>query len=681
MGVRRPWGLQSPHAHLRPSERQQAMQADLAEKRAAELRALIEYHSKLYYDEDNPEITDYEYDMLFKELVELETAYPALAVPESPTHRVGGRASEKFSKVEHAVPMGSLTDVFDYGELRAFICRVGEGDRYSVEPKIDGLSVCLSYEGGAFVRGATRGDGTVGEDVTENLLNVGGIPHRISYRGALDVRGEVYMPKAAFERLNMEREEKGERLFANPRNAAAGSLRQLDAKVTAARELRIYAFNLQRCDRTFETHTETLAFLREQGFSVLPFAKTLSSVETIVTAVEEIDAARKNLDCDIDGAVVKLDSLSKREELGAVADKPRWAVAFKYPPEVARTKLLAIKIGVGRTGVLTPQAALEPVRLAGTTVSAATLHNIDIIRERDIRVGDSVYVRKAGEIIPEIIGSDTEHRDGSEIVFEMPAYCPSCGEPVSRDEGAAAYRCTNASCPAQLSRSIEYFASRHAMNIDGLGPAAVGQLIAAGMVKDVADLYSLTAEQLEGLERMGRKSAENLVAAIESSKTRGLSRLICALGIRQVGEAAAKALADRFGSLDAIAAVGDAELTLVSDIGDITAECIHEYFAHPQAAELIAKLKAAGVVTVQAVKIAVGGALEGLSFVLTGTLPGMSRDEASELIVRNGGKVASSVSKKTSYVLAGSDAGSKLEKAKSLGVPVIGLEELYRLIG
>lgn len=649
-------------------------------ERAEELRRLLEYHSKRYYEEDSPEITDYEYDMLFRELEELEAAHPELVTPDSPTRRVGGRASEKFSKVVHAVPMDSLTDVFDFGELRDFIARAGESEKYSVEPKIDGLSVCLYYEGGLLVRGATRGDGAVGEDVTENLLTVGGIPRRIPYRGILDVRGEVYMPREIFERLNAMREERGERLFANPRNAAAGSLRQLDAKITAERGLRIYAFNIQRCGEMFETHAETLDFLREQGFSVLPMARTLSGADAIIDAVEAIDRARSELDCDIDGAVIKLDNIARRAELGSVANRPRWAVAYKYPPEVAKTKLLEIKVNVGRTGVLTPQASLAPVRLAGTTVSAATLHNLDLIRERDIRVGDIVLVRKAGEIIPEIIGADTEKRDGSEIIFEMPHECPSCGEPVTRDEGAAAYRCTNAACPAQLSRSIEYFASRGAMNIDGLGPAIVNQLIAAGLVKDAADLYSLTVAELEPLERMGRKSAENLVAAIEASKTRGLARLICALGIRQVGEAAGKALADRFGSLDAVANASEEELTAVQDIGEVTAKFIRDYFSHPQALELVRRFKEAGVVTEAERRSVAEGPLMGLTFVLTGTLPGMTRNDVTALIEENGGKTASSVSKKTTYVVAGDDAGSKLDKARALGVPVISLDGLLGLI-
>ena len=649
-------------------------------ERIEELRKLIDFHAKKYYEDDSPEISDYEYDMLFRELEQLEAAYPELVTPDSPTQRVGGRPSEKFSKVTHAVPMDSLADVFDFGELRAFIERVGVHERYSVEPKIDGLSVCLYYEGGRLVRGATRGDGFVGEDVTENLLVVGGVPHRIKYRGVLDVRGEVYMPREAFERLNAQREERGERLFANPRNAAAGSLRQLDATVTAERGLCIYAFNIQRCDMAFDTHTETLEFLREEGFPVLPMARTLSGADAIVEAVEAIDSARGELDCDIDGAVIKLDNIARRAELGWVANRPRWAVAYKYPPEVARTRLLDIKVNVGRTGVLTPQAVLEPVRLAGTTVSAATLHNLDLIRERDIRVGDIVLVRKAGEIIPEIIGSDTERRDGSEVIFEMPEQCPSCREPVTRDEGAAAYRCTNAACPAQLSRSIEYFASRGAMNIEGLGPALVNQLISTGLVQNVADLYSLTVEQLEGLERMGKKSAENLVAAIEASKTRGLARLICALGIRQVGEAAAKALADRFGSLDAVARATEEELTAIEDIGEITAKFIRDYFSHPQALELVRRLKEAGVLTESERKGKAEGTLSGLTFVITGTLPGMTRSEATELIEANGGKTASSVSKKTSYVLAGEEAGSKLDKARSLGVPVISLDQLRAMI-
>lgn len=645
-----------------------------------ELRKSLEYHARRYYVEDSPEISDYEYDMMFNELKKLEEEHPEYDSPNSPTHRVGGKALDKFEKVTHTVPLGSLTDVFSFDELRAYLDSTGADDEFSVEAKIDGLSVALRYENGVFVRGATRGDGVVGENVTENLKTVRSIPLAIPYKGTLEVRGEVYMPRSSFEKLNRAREERGEQCFANPRNAAAGSLRQLDSKITASRGLDIFVFNLQVCDREFTRHDETIAFLREQGFHVIPLIKTVRGYDAITAQIEEIGRLRDGLPYDIDGAVIKENLLSRRRELGETANTPKWAVAFKYPPEKKATKLTDIVIQVGRTGVLTPNAVLEPIRLAGTTVSRATLHNADYIREKDIRIGDTVFVQKAGDIIPEIVSVDTKARDGSEKVYSMPDRCPSCGEPVYFSPDEAALRCTNSACPAQLIRNITYFASRGAMNIDGLGEGVVKLLCESGLVKNCADLYKLTVEKLAGLERMGEKSASNLVAAIDGSKERGLERLLCAFGIRQVGEKAAKSIASHFGSIDALSSAAVEELTAVPDVGGVTAENVVNFFSHPQTAAMVDELKSLGVKTDAASVRVSGGKLDGLTFVLTGTLPTMSRDEASALIEKNGGKTSSSVSKKTSYVLAGAEAGSKLAKAEKLGVTVIEEKDLLAMI-
>ena len=653
------------------------------QKRMAELAETLEYHSKKYYVEDAPEISDYDYDMLFRELVTLEEKYPELADKNSPTKRVGGKALEKFEKVSHTVPLGSLQDVFSYEELEAFLARIGgDGVEYSVEAKIDGLSVALRYENGRLVRGATRGDGFVGENVTENIRTIRSIPLTIPYSGVLEVRGEVFMPRATFEKLNAQRTEKGEALFANPRNAAAGSLRQLDSKITAARELDIFVFNLQYCDKSFENHDESLEFIRSLGFNVLPLRKTVSRVSEVVDFIAHIGEQRDDLPYDIDGAVVKVNSIPLRLEIGENTSTPKWAVAYKYPPEVKAARLLDITVAIGRTGVLTPTAVLEPVRLAGTTVRAASLHNMDIIHGRDIRIGDMVFVRKAGDIIPEIIGSDDKARTGTEQVFRMPETCPSCGERIVRDEDEAAYRCTNASCPAQLLRNIEHFASRGAMNIDGLGEAVVKGLVESGLIRDAADLYYLTADRVKDLDRMGEKSAQNLINAIEESKTRGLDRLITSLGIRQVGEKASKSLARHFGDIEALFTATAEDLTAIPDIGGITAGCIVDFFAHPQTREMITRLREAGVVTISeeddkdAPK-----PFMGLTFVVTGTLSTMSRDEANTLIESLGGKAAGSVSKKTSFVVAGESAGSKLTKAQSLGVPVLTESEFLEKAG
>lgn len=656
-----------------------------AKRRIDELRELLAHHSFLYYVEDAPQISDYEYDKLFYELVALEEKYPEFDSPTSPTKRVGGKALDKFEKVTHAVRMGSLSDVFSYDEVRDFVAKtnekLGKATVFSVEPKIDGLSVSLVYENGRFSLGSTRGDGTVGENVSENLKTVRTIPMKTKDAlPHLEVRGEVYMPREAFAALNKKREAEGEQLFANPRNAAAGSLRQLDSKVTASRRLDIFVFNVQAAEGIeFSSHIESLEYLKSQGFHIIDGIRRASSAEEIISAIEEIGAARDSLPYDIDGVVIKADSLAERRILGENISTPKWAIAYKFPPEQKQTKLTDIIIQVGRTGVLTPNARLEPVRLAGTVVSRATLHNIDFIRERDIRIGDTVTLQKAGDIIPEIICVDKSKRNGSEVPYEMPTLCPSCGEPIIRDDEAAT-RCTNASCPAQLERHITHFASRDAMNIDGMGPAVVRLLIASGLIHDVADIYSLSAGEIEGLDRMGKKSAENLIAAIERSKSAGLDKLIYALGIRQVGEKAARSLAEAFPDIELLFSASEEQISAIYDFGDISAHYIVNFFAHPQTRTLVDELKSRGVKTTYEVQKR-GNIFEGMTFVLTGTLPTMKRDEASRLIEENGGKVSSSVSAKTSMVLAGEDAGSKLTKAQSLGVRIISEEELLAMLG
>ena len=652
------------------------------------LRDTLAYHSQRYYVYDAPEISDYEYDMMFAELKSLEERYPELYDANSPTQRVGGKALDKFEKVVHSVKMDSLSDVFSFEEVDSFCQKMDElveTPTFSVEPKIDGLSVSLIYEKGEFVRGATRGDGKVGEDVTLNLKTVLSIPLKLSEPLDLTVRGEVYMPRAVFEEINKKREEEGKPLMANPRNAAAGSLRQLDSKIVAERKLDIFIFNFQEGSlyldgRAPKTHTETLDRLSELGFKVLVMRRVAEDSDGVIEHINEIGKARENLPYDIDGVVIKIDSLDARRVIGEGTSTPKWAVAYKFPPEEKETKLVDITIAVGRTGVLTPTALLEPVRLAGTTVSRATLHNLDFIRERDIMIGDTVCVRKAGDIIPEVVRANSALRDGSEKPFFMPDRCPSCGEPVYFDKNdGAALRCTNGACPAQLSRSIEHFASKGAMNIDGLGPQIVELLLQNGKIKDIADLYSLSVEDVEPLERMGKKSAQNLISAIETSKTVGLARLIYALGIREVGEVAAAALSAQFGSLDALFEASAEEICRIENFGEVTAEYVVDFFSHPQNIALCRRLQSAGVLTAD-VSEPVGDLFLGKSFVLTGTLPTMSRDEASALIKKNGGKVVGSVSKKTDMVLAGDAAGSKLTKAQALGVRVISEEELLRMI-
>ena len=648
-----------------------------------ELRRELNQANYEYYVKDDPTMSDYDYDHKLRRLEELEGAHPELITPDSPTQRVGGKALESFTQVTHRVPLESLQDVFDFDELRAFDQRVRGVEpkvSYSVEPKVDGLSVALEYQDGQFVRGATRGDGLVGEDVTENLKTVKSIPLSIpDVPGTLIIRGEVYMPKKVFHALNEEREKRGEALFANPRNAAAGSLRQLDPKIAAQRRLDIAVFNIQWAENEdFHSHTQGINYLADKGFKVIPHV-ICSSIEEAVAQVQAIGEGRENYPFDIDGAVIKVDDLAQRQTLGSTAKFPRWAAAYKYPPEVKTSRLTDIVIQVGRTGVLTPKAVLEPVRLAGTTVTNATLHNQDFITEKDIRIGDTVLVRKAGEIIPEVLSVVMEKRPVDAVPYRFPEVCPECGAPVARDEDGAHIRCTGAECPAQLLRNLAHFASRDAMDIEGLGIAVVENLVKAGLVKTPGDLYFLHEEDVAQLERMGKKSAQNLLSAIEKSKSQDLSRLLFAFGIRQVGQKAGKILAQRFGSLDNLQAATVEELTQVDDIGAITAQSIVDWFASPQSQHLIARLKEAGV-NMQAEQKGEDQRFAGKTFVLTGTLDRFTRAEATKMIEDRGGKAAGSVSKKTTYVVAGEAAGSKLRKAQELGVPVLTQEEFLVLM-
>lgn len=643
----------------------------------------LEQANYRYYVLDDPEITDYEYDMMLRKLEVLEAEHPELASPNSPTKRVGGKALSQFVKVEHAVPLESLQDVFSMDELADYVLRVREeieAPEFTVEPKVDGLSVALEYIDGEFIKGATRGDGRIGEDVTENLRTIRTIPlHLENAPHRLIVRGEVFMPRAVFEKLNEKREAAGEALFANPRNAAAGSLRQLDPKIAAERQLDILIFNLQLAEgKTFKTHSETLDYLRELKFKVIPYT-LCSSMETAKELVERIDETRYDLAYDIDGAVMKLNDLSGRNKMGSTAKFPKWAVAYKYPPEVKRTVLTDIVVQVGRTGVLTPKAVVAPVRLAGTTVTNATLHNQDFISEKDIRIGDTVSIRKAGEIIPEILGVVPELRPQDAVPYYLPTRCPVCGAKVERDLDGAAMRCTGAECPAQLSRNIEHFVSRDAMNIDGLGASIVEQLISNGFISSPADLYYLTIDEISALWKNGDKAPKKLLASVENSKKNDVSKLIYALGIRQVGAKAAKVLAQQFGSLDALMAADIEQLTSIRDIGAITAQFICDWFADEQSKHLIERLREAGVNFNCDIKIE-DTRFAGMTFVLTGALELFTRDEATEKIELFGGKASGSVSKKTTYVVAGENAGSKLQKANELGIPVLSEQEFLDML-
>ena len=636
-----------------------------------------------YYVYDAPTMSDYEYDHKLRRLEELEAAHPEAITPDSPTQRVGGKALEAFSQVEHRVPLESLQDVFDFEELKAFDIRVRgvvPDAHYVVEPKVDGLSVALEYENGLFVRGATRGDGRVGEDVTENLRTIRSIPMRLPDMPAhLIVRGEVFMPKQVFHALNEERERRGEPLFANPRNAAAGSLRQLDPKIAASRRLDILVFNIQWIEgAALSTHLDTLEYLKRNNFKVIPHY-SCQQMEQVMDHIAEIGENRDSFQFDIDGAVVKVNSLSDRERLGSTAKFPRWAAAYKYPPEVKPSKVTDILVQVGRTGVLTPKAVLEPVRLAGTTVTSATLHNQDFISEKDIRIGDTVLVRKAGEIIPEVLSVVIEQRPEGTRPYFLPSVCPVCGAPVERDEDGAHIRCTGSECPAQLLRNLAHFASRDAMDIDGMGIAVVENLVGAGLVKTPGDLYFLHEEDIAKLDRMGKKSAQNLISAIGNSKSQDLSRLIYAFGIRQVGQKAGKVLAAHFKTLDALETATLEELTAIDDIGEITAYSLLEWMSSPQSRHLIARLREA-VVNMSATDRGDDQRFAGMIFVLTGALERFTRDEATELIEARGGKAASSVSKKTTYVVAGESAGSKLRKAQELGIQILTEDDFSALL-
>ena len=653
------------------------------QKRIQDLTALLNEAGYRYYVLDDPTLPDFEYDRLLRELEDLEKAYPEYVLPDSPTKRVGGQAVNTFGEVTHAVPLMSLQDVFSMEELEDFLNRTQEAlpnAAYSVEPKIDGLSVALEYEDGRFVRGATRGDGVVGEDVTENLKTIRSIPMTLENAPArLIVRGEVYMPKKTFRTLNAALEENGEKTFANPRNAAAGSLRQKDPKVTAKRKLDILVFNVQLAEGvTFTSHCETLEYLKSLRFKVIPYKK-LSDPKKIEEEILRINEEREKLPCDIDGGVVKLDDLAQRELLGATAKFPRWAVAYKYPPEVKSTVIEDIVIQVGRTGVLTPKAVVAPVRLAGTTVTNATLHNQDFISRLDVRIGDTVRIRKAGEIIPEILGVDLSKRPENTKPYFLPDRCPVCGAEVVRDEDGAFLRCTGAECPAQLSRNIAHFVSRDAMDIDGLGSAIVESLISQKLIKSPADIYYLTLEEISGLWKSGTTAAKKLLAAIEASKQQDLSRLIYALGIRQVGVKTGKSLAAAFGSMDALMEASLEALTAVPDIGEITAQSIYEWFRQDQSQHLIRRLREAGL-NFESKRVITDTRLAGKTVVLTGTLSRFTREEATEKIELLGGKASGSVSRKTSFVVAGENAGSKERKARELGIPVLTEDEFWEMI-
>ena len=648
-----------------------------------QLRDTLNENARLYYTLDASKMSDYDYDRLYRRLQDLEKEHPEEITPDSPTQRVGDAVLNEFAEVVHPVPLESLEDVFNGEEVLDFLNRVRETlpeAEYSVEPKVDGLSVALEYRNGVFYQGATRGDGRVGEDVTGNLRTVRSIPMTLPEQlPRLIVRGEVYMARTVFEEINEQLELEGKPLMANPRNAAAGSLRQKDPKVCAGRRLDIAVFNLQLAEgREFSTHSETLQYLRAQGFPVIPH-DVLRQGDDILRQIEKLGDTRMEFPFDIDGAVVKLNDLSNREILGSTAKCPKWAVAYKYPPEQKESRVADIVVQVGRTGVLTPKAVLEPVRLAGTTVTNATLHNQDYIAEKDIRIGDTVIVQKAGEIIPEIVSVVKEKRPEGTVAYHLPDVCPVCGAPVERDPDGAAIRCTGAECPAQLLRNLIHFASRDAMDIDGVGPAVLQQLIEAKLVSNPADLYDLRAEQLAGLERMGKKSAQNAVNAIARSKENDLWRLIFALGIRQVGAKAAKVLAAHFGSMDALRRATAEELTGIDDVGAITADYIIRWMQSSQAADLLERLKNAGV-NMACKQEMVDRRFAGMTFVLTGTLTRFTREEAGEMIEQRGGKSASSVSKKTTYVVAGENAGSKLKKAQELQIPVLNEEDFLALL-
>ena len=653
-----------------------------AQLRVRELRKLLEYHNYKYYVEDSPEISDYDYDVLMNELIGLETEFPVLVIPSSPTQRVGGKASGKFESVVHEVAMESLQDAFSFDELREFDRRVrdrlGEVE-YSVEPKIDGLSVSLEYEKGELVRGSTRGDGSVGENVTSNLRTIRSIPlHMDNAPDFLEVRGEVYMSHDSFLRLVARQEDMDEQPAKNPRNAAAGALRQKDPKITASRDLDIFLFNIQRIEgKEIKNHIESLDYIRTLGLKTLPFYKKCANIDEAIAEIERIGGVRGSLPFDIDGAVIKVNNLNDRMLMGSTSKFPKWAIAYKYPPEEKETILREIEINVGRTGVLTPTAVFDPIMLAGTQVSRAVLHNADFIADKDIRIRDTIVVRKAGDIIPEVVAS-VKHDDYS-VPYSMPSVCPSCGAKVFRDEDESALKCTNTNCPAQIRRHLIHFVSRDAMDIEGLGAAVIDQLASAELITTPADIYTITAEQIASLDRLGERSANNIINAIEASKKNELYRLIFAFGIRHIGKRAAKLLAEKFGSIDAIMKADFNEINSIDGFGEIMSRSVIEYFSLPQTKDYIERLKSYGVSTSEHT-VNKGTALSGYTFAITGKLPSLSREEAGEIIERNGGRVASSVSGNTDFLLAGESAGSKLLKAQNLGVRIITEDELYEML-
>lgn len=653
-----------------------------AQLRVRELRKLLEYHNYKYYVEDSPEISDYDYDVLMNELIGLETEFPVLVIPSSPTQRVGGKASGKFESVVHEVAMESLQDAFSFDELREFDRRVrdrlGEVE-YSVEPKIDGLSVSLEYEKGELVRGSTRGDGSVGENVTSNLRTIRSIPlHMDNAPDFLEVRGEVYMSHDSFLRLVARQEDMDEQPAKNPRNAAAGALRQKDPKITASRDLDIFLFNIQRIEgKEIKNHIESLDYIRTLGLKTLPFYKKCANIDEAIEEIERIGGVRGSLPFDIDGAVIKVNNLNDRKLMGSTSKFPKWAIAYKYPPEEKETILREIEINVGRTGVLTPTAVFDPIMLAGTQVSRAVLHNADFIADKDIRIRDTIVVRKAGDIIPEVVAS-VKHDDYS-VPYSMPSVCPSCGAKVFRDEDESALKCTNTNCPAQIRRHLIHFVSRDAMDIEGLGAAVIDQLASAELITTPADIYTITAEQIASLDRLGERSANNIINAIEASKKNELYRLIFAFGIRHIGKRAAKLLAEKFGSIDAIMKADFNEINSIDGFGEIMSRSVIEYFSLPQTKDYIERLKSYGVSTSEHT-VNKGTALSGYTFAITGKLPSLSREEAGEIIERNGGRVASSVSGNTDFLLAGESAGSKLLKAQNLGVRIITEDELYEML-
>ena len=663
------------------------MEFEQAKKRAEELKPLLQYYTTKYFD-DEQVVSDYEYDMLMRELKQIEKKYPELITNDSPTQRVGvGNIKKGFEKVTHEVPLQSLQDVFTFEEIEDFDEKMKKAAEqynrplnYVVETKIDGLSSAIEYKDGKFYRGATRGNGIVGEDVTKNIATIKHVPKELKEPISITVRGEVFIGKTDFDKLNEDRLLEEQEQFANARNAAAGSLRQLDSKITASRPLDIYIFNVQKCDNIkFETHYESLLYLEKLGFNVNPIKILCQNMQEVKKAIEDIGNMRNNLDFGIDGAVVKVNDLELREKVGTTYKTPRWAVAYKYPPEKKETLLKDIICQVGRTGAITPMAILEPVYVAGSKISKTTLHNEDYIKQNDIRIGDRVIIQKAGDVIPEVVGINKEKRDGTEKIFEMPKNCPVCGAEAVREEGEAVVRCIGVECPAKLYRSIIHFASKDAMNIDGLGEAIIGDLIERKLISNIVDIYKLTIEDFKALKKNGKKFAQNLMNSIEESKTRDLYRVINSLGIRHVGVKSAKTLAKHFGDMDKMAEASYDELRMIDDIGEITAYNIYEFFKQEQTIDLINKLRQAGVNMKSESQANENGKLTGKTFVLTGTLENYSREEASEIIEKLGGKTSASVSKKTDYVLAGDDAGSKLKKAQELGITIISEEEFIAM--